>query len=76
MWYLVLMKNLRDVSQVGILGRQLYPGRIKEFIKAYEDDLGSKQSYLIVDTSPHEDDQYRLRRRVFHGQDPLVYRLT
>ena len=25
-WYLVLMKNLRNVSQVGILGRQLYPG--------------------------------------------------
>ena len=75
-WYLVLMKNLRDVSQVGILGRQLYPGRVKGFIKAYEDALGSKQGYLIVDTSPHGDDQYRLRSRVFPGQDPLVYRLT
>ena len=75
-WYLVLMKNLRDVSQVGILGRQLYPGRVKGFIKAYEDALGSKQDYLIVDTSPHGDDQYRLRSKVFPGQDPLVYRLT
>ena len=27
-WYTILMKNLRDVSQVGILGRQLYPGYI------------------------------------------------
>ena len=75
-WYLVLMKNLRDVSQVGILGRQLYPGRVKGFIKAYEDALGSKQGYLIVDTSLHGDDQYCLRSRVFPGQDPLVYRLT
>ena len=33
-WYTVLMKNLRDVSQVGILGRQLYPGRGKAFMKA------------------------------------------
>ena len=33
-WYLVLMKNLRDVSQVGILGRQLYQGHVKGFIKA------------------------------------------
>ena len=33
-WYMVLMKNLRDVSQVGILGRQLYPGRGKGFMKA------------------------------------------
>ena len=61
-WYLVLMKNLRDVSQVGILGRQLYPGRVKGFMKAYEDSLGSKQGYLIVNTSPRGDDQYGLSR--------------
>ena len=35
MWYMVLMKNLRDVSQVGILGHQLYPSRGKVFMKAY-----------------------------------------
>ena len=52
-WFLVLMKNLRDVSQVGILGHQLYPGRGKGFLKAYEDALSSKQGYLIVDTYPH-----------------------
>ena len=75
-WYTVLMKHLRDVSQVGMLGRQLYPGRRKAFMKAFEDAVGSKKGYLIVDTSPHEDDQYRLRSRVFPGQDPLVYRLS
>ena len=58
MWYTILMKNLRDVSQVGILGRQLYPGRGKAFLKAYEDAVGSKEDYLIVDTSPHGD--YRI----------------
>ena len=52
-WYLVLMKNLSDVSQVGILGRQLYPGRGKWFLKAYDDTLGTKQGYLIVDMSPY-----------------------
>ena len=29
------------------------PGPSKGFIKAYEDALGSKQGYLIVDTRPH-----------------------
>ena len=66
-------ENLRDVSQVGILGRQLYPGRGKAYMKAYEDAVGSKECYLIVDTSPRGDDRYRLRSRVFPGQDPLVY---
>ena len=75
-WYTILMKNLRDVSQVGILGRQLYPGRGKAFMKANEDAVGSREGYLIVDTSPHGDDRYRLRSRVFPGQDPLVYRLS
>ena len=75
-WYTILMKNLRDVSQVGILGRQLYPDRGKTFLKAYEDAVGSKEGYLIVDTSPHGDDRYCLRSRVFPGQDPLVHRLS
>ena len=55
-WYLVLMKNLRDVSQVDTLGRQLYPGKGKAFLKAYEDALGSKEGYLSLDTSPRGDD--------------------
>ena len=60
----------------GYTGRQLYPGRGKAFLKAYEDAVGSKEGYLIVDTSPQGDDRYRLRSRVFPGQDPLVYRLS
>ena len=73
----VRLKNLRDVSQVGILGRHLYPGKTKGFLKAYEDVLSAgKYGYFMVDMSPHAQNQYRLRTRVFPGEDPLVYRLT
>ena len=75
-WYLVLMKNLRVVSPVGILGRQLYPGKVKGFMSAYEDALSTKNGYLVVDMSPHGDDRYRLRTRVFPDQEPIIYRLT
>ena len=34
-------------------------------MKAYEDAVGSKEGYLIRDTSPHWDDRYSLRSRVF-----------
>ena len=74
-WYLVLMKNLRDMSQVGVLGRQLYPGKSKGFMSVYQDALQSKHGYLVVDMSPHAEDQYRLRTRVFPKEDPIVYRL-
>ena len=73
-WYMVLMKNLRDMSQVNVLGRQLYPGKTKGFMEAYQDAL--TQGYLVLDMSPHADDRYRLRTRVFPGEDPIVYQLT
>ena len=76
-WYMVLMKNLRDTSQVSFLGRQLYPGKSKGFLQAYEDALNSdKYGYLVIDMSPHADNRYRLRTRIFPGEDPVVYRLT
>ena len=76
-WYMVLMKNLRDVSQVSILGRQLYPGKSKGFLQAYEDALNNeKYGYFVVDMSPHAEDRYRLRTRIFPQEDPIIYRLT
>ena len=76
-WYMVLMKNLRDVSQVSILGRQLYPGKSKGFLQAYEDALNSeKYGYFVVDMNPHAEDRYRLRTRIFPQEDPIIYRLT
>ena len=72
-WYTVLTKNVRDISQVGILGRQLYPGKSKGFMRAYEDAL--TRGYLLVDTSPHGEDKYRLRTNIFPGEDPVIYRL-
>lgn len=75
-WYLVLMRNLRDVSQVNHLGRQLFPGKVQGFVKAYEDALSARGGYMIIDMSPFGDDRYRLRTRVFPGEEPIVYRLT
>ena len=76
-WYMVLMKNLRDVSQVSILGRQLYPGKSKGFLQAYEDALNSeKYGYFVVDMNPHAVDRYRLRTRIFPEEDPINCRLT
>ncbi len=75
-WYLVLMKNMRDASQVSVLGRQLFPGKSRGLIEAYKDALSESYGYLILDTAPHSDDRYRVRTRVFPGEEPIVYRLT
>lgn len=75
-WYMVLMKNVRDASTVSVLGRQLFPGKTRGFMIAYQDALDDEYGYLVVDTSPRAKEQRRLRTRIFPGEDPIVYRLT
>ncbi|KAK3084297.1 hypothetical protein FSP39_011240 [Pinctada imbricata] len=72
-YYLVLMKNIRDSSQISFLGRQLFPGRSNVLMEAYIDATKSPYGYLMVDTSPHSEDQYRLRTHIFPGEEPMIY---
>lgn len=60
-YYLILMKNARDASQISMLGRQLYPGCSNLLVEAYKDATKLPFGYLVVDTSPRGDDEYRLR---------------
>ena len=69
----MMMKNVRDVSQVASLGRQLFPGRSKILTSAFADATSLPFEYLVVDMSPHSEDTYRLRTCVFPGEDPIVY---
>ena len=71
--YLVMMKNVRYVSQVATQGRQLFPGRSNILTSAFADATSLPFGYLVMDMSPHSEDTYRLRTRVFPGEDPIVY---
>ena len=71
--YLILFRNLRDASQVTNLGRQLFPGKGQILVHAYQDATKIPYGYLIIDMSPHSEDKYRLRTRIFPGEDPIVY---
>lgn len=72
-YYLVLMKKMRNASQISVLGRQLYPGRSKLLIDAYTDATKQAFGYLVVDTSPQGNDKYRLRTNIFPEEEPVVY---
>ncbi len=72
-WFLVLMRNPRDAMQITHIGRQILPGKPKYIQEAYEDCMKDKYGYLMVDLSPHTDEQYRVRTRIFPGEFPVVY---
>ena len=73
--YLILKKQLRDVSQVGILARQMYPTNWKEFMKIYEDATKEKYGYLVINTHPQSDTPTRLMTKIFPRERTIAYKL-
>ena len=72
--YIVVMKNLRDQTQLSHLSRQIYPGKpqlLPELMKAVA--KSAKYPYIVIDLSPHSDTDYRLRTDIFPGELTRVY---
>ena len=69
----VLMKNPRDVSQLQCLARQAFLGKSGFLIDAYKDATSKPYGYLVLDLSPGAEEDYRVRTRVFEGEDTVVY---
>ena len=71
--YLILFHNVRDSSQIMTLAKQLYPSRGHILMEAYEHATSVPHGYLVVDLSNDCESKYRLRSRIFPGEDPLIY---
>lgn len=59
--YMILLKSVRDHSQVLCLGRQMMPKNSQSFYKAYIDATKKPYSNFIIDFHPTTDEQNRLR---------------
>jgi hypothetical protein len=67
--YIVLFKNPLDAGQVSVLARQMYPGKSKFVVEAYEHATKEPYGYLLIDLKPETDDSYRIRTRIFLDDD-------
>ena len=76
MHYITLFRNPRGKSQISTLARQLFPGKTKNFLEVYNDALEEPYSYLLLDISPHSNQLYQIRSKIFPKEDTIVYRLT
>ena len=70
---IVLMRNMRNASQIREFARQIYPGRSLMLQEIYEDAVRHPYEYLIIDMSPGANDNLRLRTRIFPGERGVVY---
>lgn len=71
--YLVLFKNPRDAAQITYLARQMFPGKSKYMLEAFNDATKNPYTYLVVDLKADTDDAYRLRSGIFPDEDNFVY---
>ena len=67
--YTILFKNPRDVTQITNFGRQM--GISKLLQSAYKDAISIPYNPLVIDLSPHSDEEYKLRSNIFG--DPIIY---
>lgn len=74
--YMILLKNMRDIYQISLLGRQLYgPRKGRGLEEVYADCMKEPYGYLIIDLCPTSKDQLRLRTKIFPEEETIVYQL-
>ena len=70
--YLILFKNPRDNNQVGVLGRQMYPGDTKFFMECFQNAVKEPFGYLMIDYKAKTPEDFRLRTDLLSNR-PVVY---
>lgn len=71
--YIILFKNPRDSQQIATLARQMYPGKSKFLIEAFEDATKSAHGYLLIDLKPQTSEQLRVRTGILPQDTHYVY---
>jgi len=71
--YIILFKNPRDATQFANLARQMYPKTWQFAVEAFKDATREPYSYLVLDLRPEQDEELRLRARIFPGEKHYVY---
>ena len=71
--YIVLFKSPSDKLQINCLGRQLYPGKSKFFMEAYDSATAKAYTYLLLDLTQTCPEEIRLRTNIFPGEMTVVF---
>lgn len=70
--YIVMMRAPNAILHIRNLGIQLFPGKVNEFMKAYNDATKELYGYLLIDIHPSSFNELRLRTDIF-SNNPTIY---
>ena len=71
--YMVIFKNVRDKTQIAILGKQMFPGQASLLTEAYKSAISEPYGYLLIDLKNTTPEHLRLRSNIFPGELQSVY---
>lgn len=72
--YLIIFNSPRDMNQISVLGRQMYPDKSKFFMEAYTDATKNKgHSYLFIDLKQKTDEKNRIQTGIIPGEQRIIY---
>lgn len=70
--YIILMAAPNSALQIRNLGVQLFPRRLKFFLKSYRDATSTPYGYLLIDLHPVSNPLLRLRTNIFKDDDEKI----
>jgi hypothetical protein len=73
--YIILFRNIRDSNQIKYLGQQLFSDKWRSLVTIYDDVMKGEFQYLVIDLHPYSKNEYRLRTKIFPGEDMEIYQI-
>jgi hypothetical protein len=71
---MIIFNSPRDMNQIGVLGRQMYPNKSKFFLEAYNDATQNKgHGYLFIDLKQKTDDRNRIQTGIIPDEQRIIY---
>jgi hypothetical protein len=71
--YMVLFKNLTDISQIMALAHQTFPKRTQYFLEVFARATARPHGYMGIDMKQNTTDILRLRTFIFPGEEQKAY---
>jgi len=69
--YIVMFKNPSDVTQIHMIGRQMYPGNPRFLASVNAKATKRPHSYLFLDLRQETPDDFRVRSRILPDELPM-----
>ena len=71
--YFVIFKNPRDMSQINVLSRQVFPDKPKFITMVYNNETTLKHSYIVLDFKQSTPNSFRVRGSITSPWNTSVF---